>query len=276
VAVARWYSSEVTALHVIPPVTSSLPPAGDGLYPAYVFSPDELRQFQLELDAFVRESAAEHVPIRSVVAEGSVAGEIIRLAQELPADLLVMGTHGRSGFDRLMLGSVTEKVLRKSPCPVLTIPRRAPDASPLPLLFRRILCAVDFSPSSLKALALAESLAEEADARLAVMHVIEPAPLYEPVVMGGPGGPVTGAELRADARRRLEAAVSEEARIYSHVSEVVISGKPYREIVREANERKSDLIVLGAHGTRLGALAFGATANHVVREASCPVLTLRA
>ena len=121
-----------------------------------------------------------------------------------------------------------------------------------------------------------ESLVGEADARLAVMHVIEPAPIYEPVVMGGPGGPEVSPELRAAARRQLEAAISRDARIYGHVSEVVVSGKPYREIVREARERNSDLVVLGAHGSRVPAQAFGATANHVVREASCPVLTLRA
>jgi hypothetical protein len=76
-----------------------------------------------------------------------VTGEIVRLAEELPAGLLIMGTHGRSGFDRLLLGSTTEKMLRKAPCPVLTVPRLAPDAAPTPPMFDRILCPVDFSPS---------------------------------------------------------------------------------------------------------------------------------
>ena len=94
------------------------------------------------------------------------------------ADLLVLGTHGRSGFERLLLGSVTEKVLRRAPCPVLTVPRHHPEAvPPPPVLFKRIVCPLDFSDSSLRALEYALSLAQEADAHLTAMHVIE----YEPV-----------------------------------------------------------------------------------------------
>ena len=274
-AIARWYGATVTGLHVIPLVPMSLRPTGDGPYPPLVFGPDDLRHFKEALEAFMRESAAD-LPLDAEVVEGSVASEIVRIAEDLPADLLVVGTHGRSGFERLMMGSVTEKLLRKAPCPLLTVPRRTPDAVTSPVLFRRILCPVDFSPSSLKALAFAESLAKEADAHLTVMHVIEPVPVFEPVVMGGPGGPPADADARAHARRRLTEAIGPEARRYSHMAEVVMSGKPYREILREAQELQVDLIVLGAHSLRFGALAFGSTANHVVREAACPVLTLRA
>jgi nucleotide-binding universal stress UspA family protein len=210
-----------------------------------------------------------------MVVEGGVSREIVRVASGLPADLIVMGTHGRSGFDRLMLGSTTEKLLRKSPCPLMTVPAHAPDAVPVPVLFRRILCAVDFSPSSLRALSFAESLAEESDAHLRLIHVVEPRSIFEPVPMGASGGAVSDEEVRIEARRRLDAAISREARVYSHVSEIVISGKPYREILREAAEQESDLIVMGAHGGGIGALGFGSTTNHVVREATSPVLTLR-
>lgn len=275
VAVARWYGAAVTAVHVIPPVASMIPSGDTGLYPPVVFTPDDLKQFQTELSGFVELSAAD-VPIDAVVVEGSITGEIVRMAEEMPADLIVMGTHGRSGFDRLMLGSVTEKMLRKAPCPLLTVPRRAPDAVPAPVMFQRILCAVDFSPSSLRALAHAESLAKEADASLSVLHVLEPASVFEPVVMGGPGGPPPDTDVRTAARNRLRQVVSKDARIFSHVTDVVTSGKAYREILREAAERRADLIVLGAHGGRLGLAAFGSTTGHVVRDAACPVLTLRA
>jgi nucleotide-binding universal stress UspA family protein len=274
-AVARWYGATVTGLHVTPLVPASLPPAGDGLSPSFVFSADDRRRLTADLGAFLRESAAD-LPIEAKVIEGNVAGQIVRVAEDLPADLLVMGTHGRSGFERLLLGSVTEKLLRRAPCPLLTVPRRTPDAVPIPVLFRRILCPVDFSPSSLKALAFAESLAKEADAHLTVMHVLEPASVFEPVVMGGPGGPPPDRDARVAARRRLAEAIAPEARVYSHVGEVVVSGKPYREILREAQELQVDLIVLGAHSLRVGALAFGSTANHVVSGAARPVLTLRA
>ena len=275
-ATARWYGASVTALHVIPPVSSSIPPVGHSLYPPFVFTPDDLKQFRTELDAFVRAGGQADVPLESVVIEGGVAGEIGRLAKELPADLLVMGTHGRTGFDRLLLGSIAEKMLRKAPCPLLTVPLRSPEAVPNPPLFRRIVCGIDFSPSSLRALAWAESFAEEADAELTVLHVLEPAPVAEPVVIGGPGAPPYDPDASTNARRRLAQVVSEDARTYSHVLEVVIPGKPYREIVRHAAEHRADLIVLGAHGGPLGALAWGSTANHVVRQAACPVLTIHA
>jgi universal stress protein A len=175
-----------------------------------------------------------------------------------------------------VLGSTTEKMLRKAPCPLLTVPAHAAASVSLPVLFQRILCAVDFSPSSLRALSFAESLAEEADAHLNLIHVVEPRSVFEPVPMGASGGAVSDEEVRLEARRQLDSAVSRDARVYSHVSEVVISGKAYREILREAAERQSDLIVMGAHGGALGGLAFGSTTNHVVRQATCPVLTLRA
>jgi nucleotide-binding universal stress UspA family protein len=275
-AIAHWYGARVTALHVIPPVATAIPAGDAGIYPPLVLTPDELRRLQTELAAFVGGGAGEP-PVEALVVAGRITSEIVRLAREMPADLLVMGTHGRSGFERLLLGSATEKMLRKAPCPLLTVPRRAPDAVPAGgALFTRILCAVDFSPSSLQALALAESLAKEADAELTVLHVLEPVSFVEPVTMGGSGAPPIDPDAPTAARRRLSGVVSSEARTFSHLSEVVTSGKPYREILREAADRRSELIVLGAHGGGLGVAAFGSTTNHVVRDATCPVLSVRA
>jgi nucleotide-binding universal stress UspA family protein len=273
VGIARWYDAGITTLHVIPPITAFGPPAGEGLYPPLVFSAADLQQFRDELDAFA--SASGVAALDTEVTQGSVAGEIVRFANELPADLLVMGTHGRSGFDRLMLGSVTEKILRKAPCPVLTVPARASAVVPVNALFSRVLCAVDFSPASLHALTLAQSLAGEAAARLSVMHVLEPVSVFEPVVATGPDLPAVNAELRRDARHRLEKLIDSETRAFTDVAEVVVAGKPYREILRTAAEQHADLIVIGAHGGRRGLPAFGSTTAHVVREAACPVLTVR-
>jgi nucleotide-binding universal stress UspA family protein len=272
--IARWYGAEVTALHVIPPITSMLPVSGEGLYPPLVFRPEELQQFRGELESFARASGVELLD--ADVVQGSVPGEIVRRATELPADLLVMGTHGRSGFERLMLGSVTEKLLRKSPCPLLTVPVRSPAVAPVNALFSRVLCAVDFSPASLHALTLAQSLAGEAAARLCVMHVLEPVSIFEPVVAVGPDDlPAVNADHRREVRHRLEGLVNNGTRAFTDVAEVVVSGKPYREILRAADEQRCDLIVIGAHGGRRGLPAFGSTAGHLVREALCPVLTVR-
>lgn len=268
VGVARWYGSRVTVLHVIPPIATFLPPVGDGLFPPIVLAPEDVAQFRQELTVFA--DLPPDLAGDLDVVQGSIGGEIVRFATELPADLVVMGTHGRSGFDRLMLGSTTEKLLRKAPCPVLTVPPRAPEAVEMPRLFARVLCAVDFSPVSLRALAFAQSIAAEAGAHLSVVHVFEPASMFEPVPAGEPS-----VEAERNARRRLSELIREDARAFTEATEVVASGKPYREILRTAADDRSDLIVLGAHGGALGLPAFGSTTNHVVRQAACPVLTVR-
>jgi nucleotide-binding universal stress UspA family protein len=200
----------------------------------------------------------------------------------MSADLLIMGTHGRSGFERLVLGSVTEKVLRRAACPVLTVPRGVPDVVPVPpVLFKRIVCAIDFSSCSMHALNYAMSLAQEADAHLTVVHVIElppdvPREVHENVLAGPRSLREYIALAEEDRRARLKDAIPDSVRAYCTVDTVLATGKPYREILRIAEEQKADLLVIGIHGRgAIDRLLFGSTAQHLVRQASCPVLTLR-
>ena len=270
VGVARRYGAAITALHVVPPITAPLPPTGEGLYPPIIFSEQDLPQFGDELKSF---AGVQEVPaLTTQVVQGSVVGEILRFARELPADLIVMGTHGRSGVERLLLGSVTEKILRKSPCPVLTVPVHGTAAPAV----SRVLCAIDFSPASLRALALAQSLAGEAAARLTVVHVLEPLSVFEPVPAMASGEPSAATDRQREVRRRITGLIDSDTRAFSDVAEVVVSGRAYQEILRLAGEQHSDLIVIGAHGGNAGLPAFGSTTNHVVRGASCAVLTVRA
>lgn len=222
------------------------------------------------------------MPVGFEIAEGPTTAEILAAADAMPADLLVMGTHGRSGFERLVLGSVTEKVLRKAACPVLTVPRGVPDGVPAPpVLFKRIICAVDFSDCSMHALNHAMSLAQEADAHLTVMHVVElppdvPREVHENVLAGPRNLREYLALAEEDRRARLRDAIPESVRAYCTVDTILATGKPYREIVRVAEEQKADLLVIGIHGRgAVDRLLFGSTAQHLVRQASCPVLTLR-
>jgi nucleotide-binding universal stress UspA family protein len=208
----------------------------------------------------------------------NVHEEILAQLGATHADLLVIGTHGRSGFQRLFLGSVTEKVIRKATCPTLVVPPRAPDVpSGSPIQFRRILCAVDFSDSSLEALAYAINIAEEADAKLTALHVVE----VPPVLVGEPAVPVPDLSsvreaAAADARRKLHGLIPEEARTYCAVDTAVVEGRAYREILRHATEQQSDLIVMGVHGRgTLDLLVFGSTTHHVIRASTCPVLIIR-
>lgn len=169
-AIAHWYQAPLTLLHVFATVpTMDVPP---------LVLEDADRAC---LERSIRKMAARvpadvRVDVRVEQAE-HVHSEVLRQLAATGADLLVLGTHGRSGFQRLFLGSVTEKVIRKATCPTLVVPPRVADVPPdAPVHFKRILCGVDFSESSLSALAYALNLAEEADAHLTLLHVIEMPP----------------------------------------------------------------------------------------------------
>lgn len=185
-----------------------------------------------------------------------------------------MGTHGRSGFERLFLGSTTEKVLRKARCAVMTVPPGAPSVMPRgPVPFTRILCAVDFSDTSKVALGYAVSLARESNAAVTLAHVIETRPLYYDF------SPPPVFDVMAwyeEARGRLRELVPDAVRASCTVKEAVREGSPYREILHLATELDVDLIVLGVSGRGAAdRFFFGSTTHHVIREARCAVLTLR-
>jgi nucleotide-binding universal stress UspA family protein len=237
-------------------------------------------QLLADVRAFVKTENAPGVTIEAVVREGNISGEILDQATGMKADLLVVGTHGRSGFERLLLGSVAEKVLRKASCPVMTVPGQLGDATTAgPVLYKRILCPVDFSNTSLHALKYAISLAQEADGLLTVLHVVEHE-FPSTAVMANEGDAVMTVwdfmKVREEAFQRQLQEIVAGAPEFCRVESLMTYGKPWREVLRVADEKQSDLIVMGVQG-RVAAdlLFFGSTTQHVVREAPCPVLTLR-
>jgi universal stress protein A len=169
IAVARWYESTLTVLHVFSPAPVTAFGPGPVVFEPIILTSADRDQLLADTKAFAETESAPGITIEAVVREGNTAGEILEQATSMKADLLVISTHGRSGFERLLLGSVAEKVLRKVSCPVMTVPRRLPDAVPAgPILYKRILCPVDFAESSLHALKYAMSMAQEADGQLTI------------------------------------------------------------------------------------------------------------
>jgi nucleotide-binding universal stress UspA family protein len=271
---ARWYEAEVVALHAY---SVAMVPATIGAMPAMttVGVPLTREEIERDLETFVRPVQAAQVKTTATVTTGGPARSILETADRIQANLIVMGTHGASGFERLVLGSVTEKVLRKAKCPVLVVPRHADAPGGPKLLFRRILCAIDFSPCSNKAIAFGLSLAEEAGGALTFLHVVEGLD-HEPLENAHFNIPEYRQHLVADAERRLRSLVPTETRTWCECSSVVRTGKAYREILDTARTIDADLIVLGVRGRNAVDLAlFGSTTNHVVRSADCPVLTVR-
>jgi nucleotide-binding universal stress UspA family protein len=275
VALAKWYEAEITVLHVH---TVVMPPPTK--LPTYVgpthLTPADRETLLDEMKESTAGARAAKIPLRHAVVEGDPVTEILARARK--ADLVVLGTHGRGGFERVMLGSVAEKVLRKAACPVLTVPRLAPKAASRDAArFRHILCPIDFSKASLKALEYALSLAKEADAHLTLLHALDMLPEEET--------PDTlrfdirgyGDYLRRVAGDRLLKLIPEGAREWCRPEVVVAPGKAYRGVLKNAEEREADLIVMGVVGRgAVDLLLFGSTTAHVVREATCPVLTIRA
>lgn len=271
---SRWFESRLSVLHVIPYVI----PAGVGdmpYLPAPRTSSAAVRENELrELRRFAALAEEEGATVEAEIREGDPAHEISTWTAESPAGLVVMGTHGRTGLERLLLGSVTEEVLRRAACPVLTVARTTDRQ---PGVFRRILCATDLRDVSANTIDFALSLAEEGESELVLVHVLEglePA-FGQPVPLGVPLDGPRPADFEGDALQRLRKAVPKDARAFCHVEEVVVAGRARDEILRLAAERNADLVVVGAQWHHpVDRVFFGSTSRHVVRNARCPVLSV--
>jgi nucleotide-binding universal stress UspA family protein len=256
VRLARRFGAEVTVLHVMP---FAVPVGGDvGYVPIPLFQDEAVRKAKLlEIRRFV--DAIEHtgVPVDTAYREGNPSEEIRSAVREARADLVVMGTHGRSGFKRLALGSVTEAVLRDPPASVLIVRH---EVAPRRDVFRRIVCATDISERTERTIAAALALADEGAEALTVLNVIEE------------GRESSRRELERAALEALRTLIPDEARSSYRIEEHVAFGEAGREIVRIAAEEEADLVVMGNH--RHGPLGglFGSTVRDVLREAPCPVL----
>ena len=283
-ALASWYEAQLTVLHVVPCFDESMRPSvmvpQDGLGPFP--SPDDVIT---EIRRALERTEATTVGPAPLAEEGRVHEVIVKRAGSLPADLIVLGTHGRSGYNRLFLGSVTEKVLRTASCPVLTVPPSAPAGAPGPVMFKKILCPIDFSPSSSKALQYALELGRQANGCVMVLHVVEyldpeaslELSVFDPCRQSALDSRRRRQQLIDRARERLHAQVAGESTTWCEIEEVVAINRAYKEILQRATASEMDLIVMGAQGSSgIELMLYGSNTHHVVRHATCPVLTVRA
>ncbi|MDX1624690.1 MAG: universal stress protein [Gemmatimonadota bacterium] len=203
----------------------------------------------------------------------SAARAIVERAGE-GIDLIAMGTHGRTGFRALLIGSVTDEVIRATPCPVLAV-RESHQPRPLTEP-RRILVPIDFSPAAEEAIRTARELAGDSEARITLLHVVEQAIVPDFYY------PVSGSlfldvpELRSDAedqlRRLWERAGGSDVPVEFRVTE----GWSGSTIPRFAEENGIDLVVMPTHGLRgVERLLLGSTTDKVVRRTPCPILVMR-
>lgn len=257
-SIAHKYGSKIFATHVISP-----PPLGN--FPTIevqALEAQALREAHDSVEELGRRLGA--IPHEAMLRKGEIWDELSAITKGKDIDLIVLGTHGRAGVSKLLMGSVAERIFRQSTCPVLTVGPNVAGEPGSVADIHTILCPIDFTAESLNAFPYAVSLAQENHARLYLMNVV-PAPIldYE----------------EGSLVARLKALVPPEAKLWCEPKAFVESGDPGDRILEQAEELAVDLIVLGIRpvstlaGTRthLGT----ATAYKVVSRAICPVLSIR-
>jgi nucleotide-binding universal stress UspA family protein len=269
-SLAEHYQAKLVVQHI---VELWRHPAGDfaasaGVYEEYSQALRESGKKQLQ--EFVENHTPDEIQPERVVQIGVAADSILSFAQLQNADVIVMGTHGRRGFDRLMLGSVTDRVMRTASCPVLAASKPSHDSvatgkerGHVHHLSRILFCA-DFSENSERALQYAISAAAEYDAELTLLHVLEGVP-----------GPAQTEEAMAAAAERLDKLIPAEGRKTLKIKTAVRMGKPYAQIIQLAQETQIDLVTMGVRGRgALDVAVFGSTTYRVLQLGSCPVLAV--
>jgi nucleotide-binding universal stress UspA family protein len=260
---AQAHGAEIHALHIR---RADAPEVGEGdLLPAR--SAEVARELEIPQGRQAAEIAPGDVVQNELVGDSPAEG-IIGYAEENGIDLIVMGTHGRQTADRLLAGSVAERVVREAPCPVLTV-RGDGSAS-----IQRILVPVDFSDRSKSAIPVAEALAELYGASIELFYVIdEDAVPMAHVPLLGPVR-VSKDEVENRFRELMKGLVREYGDIVPVTGSVRV-GHPARDTLKHA-EGAADLIVMSTHGrTGLERLFLGSVAEKIVRRAPCPVFTVK-
>jgi nucleotide-binding universal stress UspA family protein len=269
-SLAEHYGAKLVTQHIVE--LSRYP------YAEYVATQGDYQEFsralreggEERLQEFMKKHTHDEVQPELAVHEGVAADSILSFAQARNADLIVMGTHGRRGFDRLVLGSVTDRVMRTAPCPVLAISKLPHDSSATGEERRRvhhlsrILFCTDFSEASGRALNYAISATAEYNAELTLLHVLEEIP-----------SPAKTEEAIATATQQLDKLIPQEGRKTFKIKTAVRIGKPYMQIIQFVVEAQIDMVTMGVSGRgALDRAVFGSTTYRVMQLGPCPVLAV--
>jgi nucleotide-binding universal stress UspA family protein len=263
IRVAAFHRAHIHVLHVIPRIVASLldiPTARS----SWTAANEE--KAKRELPKLKENARKQGIAATTEIRLGDIDVEILKVLKAIRADLVVMGTHGRRGFERWALGSVAERMLRYSPVPMLLTARtgRASQKS-----FRKILVTSDFAPESRDAVARAVSLASQTGASLTLLHVIQD----QSATVDWKASP----DQTAAIRDRLQDLVATRGKAAPVVKTKVESGEPYHVILNTIKDLKPSLVILNTHGHGfLHRLLIGSTADRVVRGGAglCPILLI--
>lgn len=271
-ALARIFEARVHLCHVIDlPIVSV---HGE----AFSYPPDYLESLQesghQQLKKLVEPLSVDW---EAHVETGAVARAIVELSEAIGADLVIAATHGRSGLKRLLLGSVSEQLIRIVRCPflIITPPEKRMSHKTIDgFAVKRIMVGCDFSRDSTRAVEYGFSLAQEFQAALHLVHVIEPF-AYKDALMPDPLTAKVQTDLDAHLKNKLEILIPKETRNWCDVTTDCLAGRPFEELVKYAVLHAVDFIILGIRGHGLvESFLLGSTTDRVIRRATCPVLTV--
>ena len=259
---ARRFEAKIFAVHVRPlEIYGMAPPE------SWVVLRDaaeiQAKEEALRLNCLFR--GVEHV---SIVEEGDVWNVLSALIDQNSIDLVVMGTHGRRGLQKMLLGSVAEKVLRRASCPVLTVGPYVHVEAQRAAEMKRILFATDFSAASEVAASYALSLAQENQAVLDILHIVEPQK---------PGDVVPSSELVSGCAARMRSLLPADQQLRCEANTLIEVGQPAEQILNVAKARRSQLIVLSVKAASNFPAATHlpwAVAHKIISSAECPVFTV--
>ena len=273
VALAKEFEAKLFVSHVID--LSSV-----AIYGEFQLDPvGQQNRIMEDADTQLKELTGDQpISWEPLITVGKPADEISRVVEEKDIDLVITATRGRSGLKRIILGSVTERLMRTLTCPLLVVnspEHKFVSAADQAIKLEKILVGCDFSPDSGQAFKHALSLAQEFQAELHLAHVIEP-----PTQSGlhKEDKPVLE-EMQQNYQdlliRKLKEMVPAEARNWCTPQTGLLEGQPYEEIVTYAESKDIDMIVLGVRGHGLVKTLFlGSTTDRVVRRSPCPVLSV--
>ena len=266
IGLAREYEAKLHALHVLTPVP--LKYATPEATSAAIEGIEEGAQAGMQR----LESQLAGVTYETILVRGeSVWLSVEKILSDRNIDLVILGTHGRTGAMKLLLGSVAEEIFRRVSVPVLTIGPSVQNGVHNGGRFHRVLYATDFTPEARAAAPYAISMAEENQARLLLLHVMR-----DP---GDKSGRQGAQDSVANVMHQLYEIVPESAGIWCRPEAIVRFGSPSDRILEAGKELDADLIVLGVRdpSKRIGAATHleRTTAHKVVAHATCPVLTIR-
>jgi nucleotide-binding universal stress UspA family protein len=268
-SLACHYQARLFLQHVVDFTLPSYAYYADAVYITELFQ--QIRDgARKQLQDFAKSHTRTGVQPECFVYEGGVTDSILSFAAAQNVDLIVMGPHGLKGVDRAALGSAAEKVLRKARCPVLVSRKpgnavAVPDGAQGSIQLHKVIFCTDFSDPARRALEYALSVAEEYDAEITLLHVLEEVQTLANIN-----------EAIATATRQLNKLIPPKEGSAAKVKTMVRIGRAYEQIIQHASEIQADLLIMAVRGRNALDLAvFGSTTYRAIQLGPCSVLAVR-